>query len=131
MSRQALIFKRRQTQQRSSCEEGLPGEPHTIQREGPLELSTDIEALALAIISLGTTGSGLCCGLRLDILLPTIVQNAVWLQASQIRSARLYAASSRGSTTAASSTERHRGHLCPGTTRTLFFNISMLAGTLW
>jgi hypothetical protein len=69
MSRQALIFSRRHTQQRSSCDDGLPGEPQTTQREGAFDLSTTIEALALAMISLGTTGSVFGCGLRFVMLL--------------------------------------------------------------
>jgi hypothetical protein len=68
MSRQALIFSRRHTQHRSSCDEGLPGEPQTTQREGGLALSGTIEALAFAKISLGTTGSNLGAGFRFVML---------------------------------------------------------------
>jgi hypothetical protein len=86
MSRQALILRRRQTQHRSSCEEGLPGDPQTTQREGAFDRSTTTEALAFARISLGTTGSILGCGLRFAMTTSTIEQNPVLLQGTQFKS---------------------------------------------
>lgn len=86
MSRQALILRRRQTQHRSSCEEGLPGEPQTTQREGAFDRSTTTEAFAFARISLGTTGSVLGCGLRFAMATYTIEQNPVLLQGAKFKS---------------------------------------------
>ena len=58
MSRQALIFRRRQTQHSPSAEFGGHAEPHTTHWEERFSLSVSRPLVALSRMRLSTTRSG-------------------------------------------------------------------------
>ena len=86
ISRQALIFSRRHTQHRSSCDDGLPGEPQTTQREGRFGFVGHDRGLSVCQNLAGNHRFQFRLRLPFCHATSTIRQNDVWLQGSQFRS---------------------------------------------
>jgi hypothetical protein len=79
MSRQALIFKRRQTQQtqhNGSLPKALVSLPQTEHLQSFLRRSGETDNFACSRISAGITASGLGCSFRL-MLPPTIAKRGL------------------------------------------------------
>jgi hypothetical protein len=65
ISRQALIFSLRQTQQSGSADPLLVSDPQTEHFTGFFNRSSEIDRFAPSSSSAGTTGSGFDCNFRL------------------------------------------------------------------
>jgi hypothetical protein len=75
MSRQALILRRRHTQQSGSVADAEVSPPQTEHLADFFSLSAEIACFACSSISTGTTGSSLVCGLR---LIPSLGSVSLW-----------------------------------------------------
>lgn len=134
MSRQALILRRRQTQQSGSSPAITVSAPHTEHFATFLRWSAVIDRFACSRISAGITGSALGCTFRL-ILVPSLV--SLWQKPSprtrrvQAKYVPAYAASGICTTTATSSEAPQRAHRWPGATRANLPFKSISAGTVW
>jgi hypothetical protein len=128
LSRQALIFKRRQTQQSCSGSSEDVSAPHTVHFRVFFNWSFDKERLAFSRISAGTTGSDLACVFRLILCTPSIPETDS--EHNPVK-ALIYAASRNCTTSPASSADAHRGHFCPGTTSGFLPAKPASASTVW
>ena len=126
ISRQALIFSLRQTQQRGSLPIiAVVSALHTEHLAAFFRRSGEMDCFACSRISTGTTGSDLACNLRF-----ISTQSAFTMTESGLPYNQVQAASGTCTTTATSREEPHRWHFCPLATRGILPLRSISAGTV-